>query len=516
MDQQLFASWKKYVKNLEEVLRAFQKEDIIALGVTSYQRIIPAVFIPRRNYQVYCVKDSADIDLLRQYAFIYCLEERKPKVAAKVQSTGWLLKNYNFQAFLKSRQEPFKLLFYQTTPPIVDFLDEQKVPWIGNDPSTFEGVLHKEAFRATLKKLKLAHLPDWTLPKEEFFGKTFEELFRRWQKPVVVQPGDYEISGSTMFVHTAEDLEAAKRKFSSGDKFDRVRAIKLSPFILGDALSMLGCVTEAGVLTSTLQLQLIDVPESLHGYPGAGTFFGHDWGCRPWSESSEADAQVIVELIGEWLGKRGYRGIFGIDFIYDNKKDKLYPIECNPRFTGAIPVISMTQLVGGAPPIDFFTLASYLKIPLDFNFDAVNEAWKKKVPAAHVALAPTGIETMSMNIPAGVYRYHEAERAVEYLRPGAFLHELNNNGEFLIIDTVPRQGQKVLQTVPRLFKFVFPVSIAEGSKKIKPLYGEIVDNFAYALRGKKPPERRAEGVKSPDDGGVAVDFNDAEDDLGIE
>ena len=474
-------SWRKYVKNLDDVIEQLHLQQIIAVGVAPYQRIIPSFFMRPSHYQIYCVRDSADIDVLQNYANIYCLEQKNPKVAQKVQSTQYLLKNYMFQAYLKNRRSHYALLFYQTTKPIVDYLNEQNIPWIGNDPKAFEPVLHKDTFRNLLKSMKLKHLEDWTLTLAEFQDKNFPELQKRWNRGIVVQPGDYEVSGGTMFIHSEEDLMKAKENVQS-ERFKRVTTVKLTPFVTGNALSMLGCATDQGILSSTLQLQLVDIPESLHDHPASGHFFGHDWGVRSWTEKTEMQAQKIVESIGHWLYRRGYRGIFGIDFIYDQNADELYPLECNPRFTGTIPVYSQLNLLSGAPPIDFFTLVSYLKIPIKFDFKAVNEAWKKHMDVTHVAIVPYGIETMKLALAAGIYTYHEKEKSLEYLRPGAFLHELKNDNEFIIIDTIPKQGQPILQGVPRLFKFIFPKSIALSTNQIKPEYGEMLRSMGDLLR----------------------------------
>jgi len=476
-------SWKKYIRNLDDVMEQLHLQQIISIAVAPYQRIIPALFMKRSHYQIYCVRDSADIDVLQNYANILCLEQKNPKVAQKIHSIGYLIKNYMFEGFLKSKSSLYALMFYQTTPPVVATLRERNIPWIGNDPESFEPVLHKDTFRNLLKSLRLKHLEDWTLTKEEFEKKTFDELFKKWSKGVVVQPGDYEIPGGTMFVHSQTDLDKARAAYKQAEHYDdRVKSIKISPFITGNALSMLGCVMEQGVLTSTLQLQLVDVPESLHGFEPSGMFFGHDWGFKDWDEQKELEAQKTVETLGHWLYKRGYRGIFGIDFIYDHQTKELFPLECNPRFTGAIPVYSEINLLNEVPPIDFFTLVAYLKIPIEFDFNAVNAAWKKHVNVSHIAITPRGVDIMKINLATGVYTYHEKEKSLEYLRPGAFLHELKNDKEFLIIDQVPRQGQEIIQNVPRLFKFIFPNSIAEGTSKIKAPYSEILNSIGNLLR----------------------------------
>ena len=487
MNERLYFSWKKYVKNLDQVLKQLEEHSLIAVGVAPYQRIIPALFMPRDNYQIYCVRYSRDIDVLRNYASIFCLEEKNPELADKVQATTYLVKNYQFLNYVRNRKVPAKLLFYQTNPAIVKALDEQKVPWVGNNPDIFDPILHKDGFRDVLQKLKLAHLPFWNMSVEDYRKQTYEQLLKRWRRPLVVQPGDYEVVGSTQFVKNQQDLEKAQAAYDLA-KFQKVKQVKISPFIEGDSLSMLGCITHKGVLTSPLQLQHIDVPESLSGSESMGTFFGHDWGYRSWSTGAEMDAQITVEAIGKWLAKRGYKGIFGVDFVYDKKKDFLYPLECNPRFTGAIPVYSQVNLLNGVPPIDFFTVAEFLDIKIDFDFDAVNNAWKKPTNASHIAISPSGVSHMPIDMDAGIYSYNFTSKRLRYERPGAFLHELRRPDELIVIDQVLTPGTAVIQNAPRLFKFVIPHSIAEGSFSVTEHYRVLLQKVAAALKqgGYKP------------------------------
>jgi hypothetical protein len=482
MDQQFYESWKQYVHNLDEVLEQLNKQLVIAVGVAPYQRIVPSLFFDKESYQIFSVQKSADVEVLRNYANIYCFEEEYPEDAAKVQATIYLLKNYQFHKYLKSHKRPVSLLFYQTNPPIVDYLDKAKIPWIGNHPDIFDPILHKEGFRERLQELGITHLPNTTYSVPQFLNIKFDNLIKRWEGSVVCQPGDYEMSGGTMFIHNQEDLTRAQESFFENERLNNVNTIKVSPFIKGEALSMLGCVTKKGTLTGPLQLQLVDVPESLYGYPPGGTFFGHDWGFKAWDESVEKKAQDIVEKLGTWLATRGYKGIFGIDFMLEEGTNELYPLECNPRFTGTIPVFSFLNLLSGAPPIDFFTLVDFMNIKIDFDFDAVNTAWKKKIDAAHIAITPKGLETMNLNMPAGIYTYTASSRSLQYLRPGAFLHELKNEDEFILIDQVPMQNRPVMQNVPRLFKLVFPKSIALGTKQVKPEIGDILTGISAMLR----------------------------------
>lgn len=489
MDKTLFHSWKRFVPRLENILERMQEKPIIAVGGTPYPRITPSLFLD--NYTIYSVKNPVDNDLLRNYAKIFCLEEKFPKVAAKIHSTRYLLGNYAFGAFLKSRREPFRLIFYQVlTPSAAKFLDEQKIEWLGNRPESIEDVFLKGRFRDLLKKMGLAHLPDWRLLKEEFLAKKFDELYQRWDQPFVVQRADFDVNGEqgTFFIREEKDWQAAKEILS---KDARYKEAQICPLIEGHSVSMLGCVTRLGVLTSTLQLQLIDIPEALHGQFPTGVFLGHDWGFHAWPDKTEKTAQKIVESIGEFLAKKGFRGVFGIDFAYNPERDELFPLECNPRFTAALPMYSlMIANFKKIPPIEFFHLMAHLDIQENFDFNAVNEGLKERTSVSHISLTPKGIYDMKLNLAAGVYSFSSENPAMRYERPGAFLWDIKNDSEFLMIDSIPRFGTKIAQNAPTLFRLIFPRSIASSSFTVEPQIGQLVTGLSTLLRKEQNPQEK--------------------------
>ena len=479
MQRNRFEAWRRFVPNLGEVLRRMEEKTTIAVGVAPYPRIMPALFLD--HYAIYCVKDAVDIDLLRKYTTIFCLEEKYPKVAEKVHSTGYLLNNFAFQAFLRSRRYPYRLMFYQTTPKIVQTLEEQGIEWIGNQPESFGGVLLKGDFRDLVKSRDLPSIPDWRVGREEFLKKSFTDLWGHWGRAMVVQRADFDVAGEmgTFFIRSEHDWRAMHDALSEDERY---HFVTMSPFIDGYSLSMLGCITAKGVLTTTLQLQLIDVPESLHGQMPTGVFLGHDWAYRPWSLDTERTAQRVVESIGAYLSERGFKGIFGIDFLYDTATQEIFPIECNPRFTGALPVYSLMIAEQGVPTIEFFHILSHLNIRVDFNFDAVNAAFKKRVPLAHISLTPKGVQEMTIPLAAGIYSYDRKERSLRYERPGAFYEEFKSLDEFMIIDSLPRMGGRIIQNVPRLCKLIFPRGIARSSFAVEPDVGELITVLSDGLR----------------------------------
>jgi len=477
MRNEYLDKWEKCVPNLKKVLAQMQEKTIIATGTNAYHGIIISSFL--KNFISFAVNNSVDVNVLRHYMDVSCLEEKYPKVAQKIQSTSYLLGNFVFQKFLSSLTEPFAILLYRTTPPIIKKLKDQKINWMGNYYESFEDVFLKTNFRNLLKTLNLPSLPTWHLPKKEFLQKSFKEIFEKWGTGFVVQKGDIDDSG-TFFMRTEKDWQASYEIISKNDRFHE---IQISPLIVGPSLSMLGCITHKGVLTSTLQTQLIDVPESLCGQMPEGLFLGHDWGYCPWTKKTEQLAQQIVESIGKHIASKGFKGIFGVDFIYDQQKDELFPIECNPRVTGASPVYSlMTLELGKIPPIEFFHLMSLLDIKEDFDFETVNNGLKERMPLAHIAITSMGVYEMKVSLETGVYSYVPERNVIRFERPGALLSDIKNEPEFMIIDAVPWPEAKINQNVPRLCKIIFKRSIATSSSSIEPVAGEIISGLSALLR----------------------------------
>lgn len=479
MNTNLFQAWQKYIPNLGPVLRQMQEKTLIAVGVETYSRIIPSIFLD--NYIIYSVKGSADLDMLRNYVKVFCMEEKHPQVAAKTQATSYLLKNYIFQGFLKSWRKPLRLMLYQATERTVGILKELGIDWIGNPPHTYKGTVLKGEFRDLVKTLKLPSIPDWRLSREEFLNLTFQQVWDHWGRTAVIQRADFEVGGKlgTFFIHAEADW---KRCYDVLSQDERYHLVTISPFIEGHSLSMLGCITPKGVLTSPLQLQLIDVPEALHGALPTGIFLGHDWAFHPWPQETEQAAMRIVEAIGEHLASKGYKGIFGIDLVYDAKTHDIFPIECNPRFTGALPVYSLMVAAHGVPTMEFFHIANHLGVDVDFDFEKVNAGLKQRSPVSHISLVPQGIHEMKLSLAAGVYSYDTATRNLHYERPGAFLWDIQKENEFLMLDSIPRAGSAIPQGVPGLFKLVIPKAIATSSSTIDASIGELITALSTALR----------------------------------
>lgn len=485
MKPDFLQSWKRVVPGITKVLSDVNQKTIIGFGMVPYPRIVPSLFL--KNYIVYAVKDTADLDLLRKYSEfrIFCLEEKFPKAATKIHAASYLLGNYAFHAFLKSRPYPFYLLMHRTTLPIVQKLEQNGLEWIGNHPNTFEDVWLKADFQSFLKKMGLPALGTTRTSREDFLQYSFEKASQIWQPPFTVQ---------RLFSETG--LEQAP--FVISDKYaweDMIQALSLSqpflevqvsPVIQGLSLSTTGCITPLGVLSSALQLQLVNVKEVFAEQQGSNLLVGYDFGFCAWGSHIQTQAQKITETVGEYLSQKSYKGVFGINFLYDQRTDQLFGTECIPQFPEDMHIYSLGLLEQGkVPPLDFFHIATHLDALGKFDFEAVNAALKERVPLSHIFLAREGIQEMRLALRAGVYSFDLAQNALTFQREEAFPWELKSDQEFLMLDSMPRPGKPVIDNVPSIFKLIIPGSIGESSSQVKPHTGTLLSVLSKVLREQK-------------------------------
>lgn len=471
--------WPAYIRNLDEIFKKLDRELIIGLGIVPYSRVVLALIL--KNYLIFCARLCKDIKLIREFAKVVCVEERFPKIIPKIKSTGYLLKNFTFQNFIKGVKEPFSLFFYNVTTHIIGTLDETKWPYAGNRPETKDLVVVKSGFRQLLKDLGLPYIKNEQIPRQEFIRKNYQEVYSLFGTAFVCQRGDYDCGGeiATFFIHSEKDFKHVVEVFAADERFN---IVSISPFIKGDTSSIAVCSTRHGVFTGPLQTQLIDIKESMRDYPGRGVFVGHDWGLRHWAPGTEEQAFRIAEAIGEYMYKTlKYKGIFGIDFIYDEQQNQLYPIECNPRFTGAFPVVSLLNIMNGTPPFDLLHLIEHKNFEVDYDLEKLKRDLRFKSDFSHILVTAQGIDKMPLDLPIGIYSYNEQENELIFERPAILPWEIRRKNEFLVVDSVFDKDAHLGDGAFKLFKLIFPNPIALNSYRLKPRYAKIVKIFSDLL-----------------------------------
>jgi hypothetical protein len=179
---------------------------------------------------------------------------------------------------------------------------------------------------------------------------------------------------------------------------------------------------------------------------------------------------------------KGYRGIFGIDLVVDEKTDEVYPVECNTRYTGVFPMLSMHHFTNGAIPMDLFHILEFLDADYEIDVEKLNQAYRKRIRGSHIILFNKKHVPLKVDgyVRSGIYRYDPREHRIEFIREGLRYDDLRGDDEFILTDGVPCQGGTVVfnDELTRVCRILFPFQIIESPTELNGKAREII-NLVY-------------------------------------
>lgn len=481
------------IHGTNELLNALRNfpEPVLGVSVTAFTRTGSAFLLP--DYRIICLKETNDLSAIRQQCKVVSIEKDLGGETPEKQNTSSILGQSRVSQYLKTQAAGFHLLVYKSTPKtekIVHAFGGQVLapPSAVRDP--FED---KKEFRVLAQQAGLPLLPGETLRIDDLNPEKLSHLQTQYGPKLVFQLTDYTVGGGigTVFVEDKEKFDwllgYVKRRREGGKELTWVN---VTPFMEGEGASINGMVTREGVLAGPLQMQLLDVPEVTAFAGRSGVFCGHDWTEGRFTPKQQKQAEQLVQTWGTFMAKKGYKGIFGLDVIVDQKQDKVYPIECNARYTGGFPPYAMLQLVAGEPSFDVFQLAEFLDFDYTFSLPQVQQSYRESKIGAHLLLHNQTRRWIKIqgHVKAGAYRWRAGN--LEWLREGfAMQHIKDPENEFIYTDGVPEHG-RIYKPGERMGRLLFRRSIALSHREIGDWSKAVIKKIAedLALRLIKKPE----------------------------
>lgn len=188
----------------------------------------------------------------------------------------------------------------------------------------------KLRFLNLLKSLKLKSIPSLTPKIKE---ANYHKLKKELGLPFVIKERVGASGRGSYFVRNKKDLMRFKKIIKTG-------VVITSKYIAGPSFNINAFVGK-NVQLSQPSLQIIGLPEcSSEKF----TYCGNDFrSFNAIDKNIKNELYCITKKIGNKIKKKGFSGLFGIDFIYDTKNKILYPLEINPRFQGSTPLLTRYQ-----------------------------------------------------------------------------------------------------------------------------------------------------------------------------
>jgi len=421
---------------------------IIGIGPSAWPRIIAAFYFPK--FKTLCYGDYQDNEYIRDFGVdVFSLKEKDPYLEVSPVTPGRILDTDLAKEYIKSQKEDFSFLVYKSMGSFERVCRENGWGFIGNPKDIRDPYENKKIFKETLKDIGVETIPGENLKIAEIT----EDVIRKYQdkfqqKRLVLQIAEATWGGGvgTFFLNDVTDLapfvetakELREKQKNKKNKKKRISSVNITPFIGGASTSIAVCTTKYGVLTGPVQNQLVDIKEVGAKLPSrSGNYSGHDWAFQHYPESVQRQADSIARRFGDYIYKKGYRGVFGLDLIVD-KKGKVWPVECNPRETDAFPLICMLQMETRAIPMTVFHILENLGVDYSYDFEEVDASYKQKYNASQIWLYNRLEESIIDRniIKGGVYKI--SGRKLKFTRPGFLYSDLKNEDEYLFTEQVEK------------------------------------------------------------------------------
>ena len=449
----------------------------VGVGERAFPRLGPGLFLER--YRILCYLQTADLAEIRSLTPVDCLQEALPVPSVPCRDTLSLLSHPLLGEACLRPPAGTRLLVYRETPALRDLARENRWTLLANPSELRARWENKLWFRARLRDMDLP-VPPWeSLSVEDLRPETYRRLHRAWGAHLVVQIPDFPRGGgrSTFFVEHEEGLDGLRLQLAQGrHRGHPFQEVLVSSLVEGPSLSIEGCVTPWGVIISPLQVQLVDLKEVLPVGRG-GRFCGHQWGVPEFPPGVEATARRMVQRVGDALMAEGYRGIFGLDLALDECRGDLYALECNPRYTGAFPALTILQLAVGLLPLEAFHLLGLLGSPKPVS--AVNETGERMPAASQLLLFHRGSSPRQVcgSLQAGRYKWEDSRgkaRVVGNVLP--LSPPPWDPMEFLILDGPPPVGTLLLpgDELERVVRLLFLKPVAQDNGRLDPTVVRVI------------------------------------------
>ncbi|HLE48409.1 MAG TPA: ATP-grasp domain-containing protein [Patescibacteria group bacterium] len=452
--------------------------DIIGIAPNAFSRVVASEYFP--NFSIICFKNRGETDYIAKDIEVLCIEKEYPREGIEKTNAREILRIPQVQDYISKKKDP-RLLLYKPTKGVEAIADEKNWKLLANSWTVKYEIENKLAFREVLKKAGIEAITGETVLYDQLDENLFVKMLDRYGPKIVFQIAEMTAGGGTgtAFLENLSDFRKFKEKFDmKKDQFTAIENVNVTKFKEGVPSSIAACATKHGVLVGRIQSQVLDIPDVRILSEGSGLFCGHDFSYGSFGSDLQEQAKTIAKKFGMYIyNTMGYKGIFGIDLITNPEEGKVYPIECNPRFTDAFPVLSEMYSKNGIVPMDVFHILEHLGVEYDLDVSKMNDLYDKSVNVGSQILLETKTDDwtkVERDMKAGVWNFDGSE--IKFVKEGYRFEHLENQNQFLLTEGVPFKGS-IYKPGARILRVVFARSILEKAKELKGDIKLLIENI---------------------------------------
>lgn len=359
-----------------------------------------------KNYHICCIENTQMVKLLRNAGHsIFCLEEigitLKAKQSLKLidipQVKTWI-KKIAPSGFYALTFKPVKAFEFKITKlggrllaPAYEISSEL-------ESKTRVHSFFNEYEISTPNSLLIFINDESYITLNKIFGETF-----------VVQTERANTGAGTYFVTSNADFESLQKKLAGN-------IVKVSEHVHSNTYTINGVISNTANYYGALQQQITGI--ALLG-GGKGSTLGNNFHIY-FAKDIVHDITVELKKLGHALKDKGYRGIFGVDFMIKDNKPVI--IEINARQPASVPFEStLTLLQNNQAPLQLLHIAHSLNISLvDLYFENFRMLKGSQIflRTSEDVSVKTGLNTGSYaeyNLKQNTYKLSQETNALEYI-----------------------------------------------------------------------------------------------------
>ncbi len=382
------------------------------------------------QYAIVTVHESREMEMLRTLNPVITLEQclgKELKRTHKTRGKDPLLHQSVLMVMQNLPGPEHYLIPYE--PKESTYEAFRRLHWhvCATTPAERERLDSRVAFDALAREAGVQTPPSATEPH---CTKEKVRAFFEAHGPSVVQEFGETGGMGTTVLKSGEELNSLPADVFYGPR-------RLTVFIRGIDCACSGCIVDNTLIVSWTRAMIV-------GCPGVATqpvhYCGNDWNVEIPKEGVMA-LQKATEHIGKVLLRRGYRGIFGVDAIWDDEWGEAFVLEINPRILGATQLHSLLQMEHNLPPFLGLHLLSFLKEGVRIDQRAVQAIRDTPLHGAQLILRNILGKTVEVRgtVEPGIYCFERG--ALSFLRASVLFTDVRED-EYLVT-MVPAQGRDI-------------------------------------------------------------------------
>ncbi len=379
-----------------------------------------------KDYGIICIDDNLVTGYLQQAGVsVFSLERALGSKNVIFRNSEQLLRHETTRTFLQTRHRA-NLLLFKTSAAIEKLCRENGWRLLASPTRLGRYFENKLRFQEVLDRLGLPSPPGEVVT---LAADLYPALRRKYGPTLVVQFAK-GFGGNRTFLIEDEDRFATL----AGDNSQK-RA-RVARYIAGLTLTINACVTRQGIVIGDLFYQITGLPQCTTYRLGS---CGNDWLYPPLPETIRGRVFEYTRLIGEHMKERGYKGIFGLDFVAEADSHQVFVIENNARLVASIPLFTKLQIEGGEVPLLALHLLEFLGLNYEIDVERVNEDVQGRKGGAQLILHNLAEVTTQVRgyLRPGVYLWTDADGRLIFRRPGYSIEDCREQDELLVL-TVDR------------------------------------------------------------------------------